>query len=278
MVAAAVGAAATIGGAVISSDASRSASNTQADAARNAADAQMQQFQQMRSDLQPYMNLGSGAISPLMSALGYNSDWSVNQNNPLQQRFNFTMPTLEQVRNTPGYQFQTEQGQNAINNSAAARGGLLSGATLKDLLSFQQGLADTTYQRLAQTQFDNTLTAFKTNYSSAADNANRLSNLVQTGQNSAAGVGQQGLQAANNAGNMLTSGAAASAAGTVGSANAINQGLGSLANAGMTYGRLNQLLNLGGSVSSYGPATGFSESAPQIQYGGGDLTPAVPLA
>lgn len=251
MVAAAVGAVGSIGGALISSDASRSASNTQADAARNAADAQMAQFQQMRGDLQPYMNLGRGAISPLMSALGYNSDWSVNPNNPLQQRF--TMPTLADVRNAPGYQFQMEQGNQAINNSAAAKGGLLSGATLKDLLSFSQGLADTTYGN----QFDRALTTFKTNYSSAADNANRLSNLVQTGQNSAAGVGQQGLQAANNAGNMLTSGAAASAAGQVGGANAINQGLGSLGNSAMTYSLLNQLRNSGGggNVSSYGGTT-----------------------
>lgn len=53
---------------------------------------------------------------------------------------------LDQLRNTPGYQFALERGQGAIDQSAIARGGLNSGATLKSLTQFGQGLADQQYQ------------------------------------------------------------------------------------------------------------------------------------
>lgn len=46
----------------------------------------------------------------------------------------------------PGYQFQLDQGIDALNRSAAARGQLNSGQTGLDTLKFSQGLADSTYQ------------------------------------------------------------------------------------------------------------------------------------
>jgi hypothetical protein len=50
----------------------------------------------------------------------------------------------------PGYQFQQEQGIDALNRSAAARGQLNSGQTGLDTLRFSQGLADNTYQNWLQ--------------------------------------------------------------------------------------------------------------------------------
>lgn len=52
---------------------------------------------------------------------------------------------LSALRNTPGYQFSLEQGDNAINAAAAANGKLGSGNQLLALSKFNQGLADTTY-------------------------------------------------------------------------------------------------------------------------------------
>jgi len=45
----------------------------------------------------------------------------------------------------PGYQFDLQQGTNALDNSAAARGMLNSGRQSKDLMRFGTGLADKTY-------------------------------------------------------------------------------------------------------------------------------------
>lgn len=53
---------------------------------------------------------------------------------------------LTSLENTPGYQFQLQQGNNAINAKAAATGSLDSGNTLLALSNYNQGLAGTTYQ------------------------------------------------------------------------------------------------------------------------------------
>ncbi len=55
-------------------------------------------------------------------------------------------PDYSVFRDSPGYQFQREQGQQAIERSAAARGGLQSGNTLAAVTEFGQGLADTTFR------------------------------------------------------------------------------------------------------------------------------------
>lgn len=261
MVAAAVGvgsAVAGIAGSAMSASASQSAADTQAQAADNAAQMQWNEFNAIQGNEQPYMNLGSSAITPLLSAMGYNVSMgpngqyqlAVNPNSPLQQTFK--APTLAEAEQTPGYQFTLKQGEQAINNSAAAKGGLLSGATLKDLLSYGQGLASTTYQQ----DFSNALNAFNTNYNSANNNVNRLSGLVTLGQNAATNVGNQGLQTAQNAGNLLTSAANATAAGQVGAANAISSGLSSIGSGATNYALLSQLTNPG--TSSYASAASTS--------------------
>ena len=48
------------------------------------------------------------------------------------------------LQNDPGYQFQLNQGMNAVQNSAAAKGMLHSGNTLSGINSMAQGLANTT--------------------------------------------------------------------------------------------------------------------------------------
>jgi hypothetical protein len=50
------------------------------------------------------------------------------------------------LQNTPGYQFQALQGQQAINRAAAAAGGLNSGGTGAALSQFNQNLASSYYQ------------------------------------------------------------------------------------------------------------------------------------
>jgi hypothetical protein len=213
-----------IGGALISSNASRSAANTQANAANRASDLQMQQFQQMQQNLQPYMQLGSSTIPMLQQMLG---------GDRLNTPFSFN-PTMQQLEQTPGYQFSLQQGNKALDNAMAAKGLSLSGAQLKGLDAYNTGLASQTFQQ----QYQNALNNFNTNYGQAADQYNRLSGLVKLGQNSAAGVGDAGIQTASNIGNTLMGGANAQAAGQMGVAKAVNGGLSSLGSAGMLYSML----------------------------------------
>ncbi len=61
----------------------------------------------------------------------------------------FTQPfqglSLEQLRNTPGYQFELGEGLKGVQGAAAAGGRLYTGGTLKSLANYATGLADRTY-------------------------------------------------------------------------------------------------------------------------------------
>jgi hypothetical protein len=54
---------------------------------------------------------------------------------------------LKGLQDTPGYQFNLEEGIKATQSAAAAKGILNSGKTLKDLSNYSQNLANNTYQQ-----------------------------------------------------------------------------------------------------------------------------------
>lgn len=217
----AIAAVGAVGGAVISSSGAKSAASTQAQAAEDAAHLQNDQYNSTQANLKPYMDLGSSYIDPLKNALA---------NSMLTQQF--TAPSTADAQASPGYQFTQQQGLKAVQNSAAARGLGVSGAAMKGAASYATGLADSTYNDV----FNRALQTFNTNYSSAANNVNRLQGIVGSGQNAAATNGSLGAAAVGNIGNTLTSGANASAAGTVGSANAASGALSSIGNNALIYG------------------------------------------
>ena len=59
----------------------------------------------------------------------------------------FAAPTMAEVEQAPGYQFRLREGQRALENAAAARGTLMTGGTLADLLEYGQNYASTEYDR-----------------------------------------------------------------------------------------------------------------------------------
>jgi hypothetical protein len=108
---------------------------------------------------------------------------------------------------TPGFQFQLEQGNNSVNALAGARGGLMSGRTLQDLASLNQGLANQEYG----------------NY------LNRLTGMAQGGQSAAGAQANAATNAAAGVSNAYGNIGNAQAAGAIGVGNAlsgtINNGL-----------------------------------------------------
>jgi hypothetical protein len=226
----------------MSSSASRSAANTQAQAAEDAAHLQNDQYNQTQANLRPYMDLGQSYIDPLKNALA----------NPMLTQ-QFTAPSSADAASTPGYQFTLNQGLKSVQNSAAARGLGVSGAAMKGAASYTTGLADSTYNDV----FNRALQTFNTNYSSAANNVNRLTNIVGSGQNAAATNGSLGAQAVGNIGNTLTSGANAQAAGTIGSANALANGLNGITNGVTSYALLSN--NAGSAAPASSAASGSNQ-------------------
>jgi hypothetical protein len=113
----------------------------------------------------------------------------------------------------PGYAFRLQQGTQGLQNSAAAQSGALSGAALKDLLTFNQDYASTEYGN-----------AFNRYQTQQGNIFSRLSDIAHLGQNAAAGVGAQGAALAGNAGQQAYNAGSAAGAGTVGAGNALSQG------------------------------------------------------
>lgn len=148
----------------------------------------------------------------------------------------FQAPTAEQASQTPGYQFQLNEGLKALQNSAAAKGNLLSGNTAEALDQYSQGLASSNYQQTYNNSLNQYQNAYNQFQQNQANQFNRLSALSGTGQVAAGQLNSAGQAAANNVGNIsLTSGqqigndiqnaGAATASGYVGSANALGGGL-----------------------------------------------------
>lgn len=163
----------------MSSNAAKSAANTQANSANQASQVEQNQFNQTQANLQPYMQQGTMALSDI----------------------NKFMANPSMVAQLPGYQFQLQQGTQAIDNSASASG--LTGNTLKALSDYGQGTA---------ASYSNTYW-------------NQLMQMANLGQTSAAGVGNIGASTANSIGQNTIGAGNAIAAGQVGSAGAINTGV-----------------------------------------------------
>lgn len=175
----------------------------QADAAKYGADAKMRaawaarqdqrkMYDQNRADLAAYRNAGESAVGSL-------SDLA---NNPFS--FNFS-------QDDPSYKFRMSQGLDAVNSSAAARGGFFSGGTGKALADYGQGLASTEYGN-----------AYNRALATRQNQYGELSNIATLGENAAAQTGAAGMNAANSMGNYLTGAGAAQAAGAQGQANALS--------------------------------------------------------
>lgn len=58
----------------------------------------------------------------------------------------FQAPTWQSLQEDPGYQFRLNAGQGALERSAAARGVLRTGGTLKDILEYGQNFAGQEYE------------------------------------------------------------------------------------------------------------------------------------
>lgn len=91
----------------------------------------------------------------------------------------FSAPTLEQASASPGFQFRLGEGLKALQRSAAARGTLLTGGTLKSLQGYAQDEASQEYDKvygraLGEYQQDFGVHQFNEGQRFASQRANRL--------------------------------------------------------------------------------------------------------
>jgi hypothetical protein len=211
---------ATVVGSLIGANAAKSGAQTQANAANRAADISNAQYEQTRQDQMPWMQAGGRALTKLEAAADY------------------TPFGMDQFTQDPGYAFRLKQGMNAMNNQAAARGGLISGNALRAAQGYGQEMGSQEYGN-----------AFNRYQIERNARLAPLQSLAGVGQTTASQLGQFGATNAANVGNMMTGAAAAQAAGGVGAANAVTGGVGQYLN----YNQGNSLISALRGGGKYNP-------------------------
>lgn len=116
-----------------------------------------------------------------------------NNNNPLTgfaamaQGYDktFTLPTMDEAKAMPGFQFAADQGQKAYDRKAASQGTLLAGGSKQDRAGLAEQIATGFYNNLV----DQKLSAFNSNYNqfrnAQTDTWSRFSDLARYGLNAA---------------------------------------------------------------------------------------------
>jgi hypothetical protein len=226
-----VASAAIIGGAALigtagSMYASNQAAKAQTSAANRAIAAQREAMSTQEKLQEPFRQAGMAAQNRYMTLMGLQlpegaedvPGLRVDTSSPDFGKYarDFSMADFEA---DPGYGFRMSEGMKALERSAAARGGLLSGSTLKGITRFGQDTASNEY-----------LNAFNRYQTNRANQLNPLQSLYGGGQSSANVLSNAAGQTGQGIGNAELAGGQARASSYMNMANALNQGLSTGAN------------------------------------------------
>jgi hypothetical protein len=191
--------------------AAKDAANTQAQSARDANELMYRMYQEQKGLQEPFRGAGIGAQNRLLDLLGLSKNTGAEGFGKYAKDFGMSDFTAD-----PGYGFRLSEGQKALERQAAARGGLISGSALKAATRFGQ--------EMGSQEYTNAYNRYQTN---RANQLAPLGSLLSSGQaaasNTGAAAGSYGAGASGN----ITGAGAASAAGQVGSTNALTDALNS---------------------------------------------------
>jgi hypothetical protein len=166
------------------------AADTSAAVSREATDLQRQMYYEGVARQQPWLQAGQIALNKLVP-----------------EATNYQNFGMEQFKQDPGYAFRMSEGMKALENSAAARGGLLSGATMKGIQRYGQDMASQEYMNAFnryQVEREARLNPLQSLAGVGQTTANAL---AAGGQGFAGNVNQLAMMNMTNQGNLaLTSG------------------------------------------------------------------------
>ena len=218
---------------LVGADAAKSAAETQAQSAREANELLYKMYQEQKGLQEPFRGAGITAQNRLLDLLGLSQNKGAEGYGRYAKDLGMSDFTAD-----PGYAFRLAEGQKTLERNAAARGGLISGGALKAATRYGQDMGSQEYQ-----------SAFNRYQTNRANQLQPLGSLLTSGQaaasNQSAAAGNYGTQAGGN----ITGAGAATAAGQVGSVNALTNALSSYLN--YSSGQ-----NLADAIrkSTYGPA------------------------
>jgi hypothetical protein len=160
---------ASLVGGVLQSNALQRAASTQSDAAQRAIDLQERINQQQTALNAPFYSAGVTGQNRLLDLLGLSGNKGATGYGRYAQDF-----SMKDFQQDPGYAFRLSEGQKALERSAAARGGLISGGAMKAATRYGQDMGSQEYQ--------NAYNRYQTNRS---NQLNPLGSLAQSGQSAA---------------------------------------------------------------------------------------------
>ena len=235
---------ATIGGALLGSQANKSAARTQANAASDATAAQERMYNQTRADQEPYRLAGEEALNKLKPLLDY-------------KKF-----SMEDFTADPGYKFRLSEGLKALDRSAASRGGLISGAALKAVNRYGQDYASNEYTN-----------AFN-RYGIERERAlNPVQSMAGIGQTTAQQLGNAAQNFGNAQANNIMSAGNANASSYLGQANMLNQAIGNYGNYYLQNQRNNNMRDIYGLNQAAPISQGVPSYTNYGNYAGGSYNP-----
>jgi hypothetical protein len=227
-----------VAGAIIGGKAAKKAANTQAASADRATELQREMYEKNIELNAPFREAGLSAQNRLLDYLG------LSEGAGGKYAKDFSMQDFQQ---DPGYAFRMSEGLKALDRTAAARGGMLSGAALRGATRYGQDMASQEYT--------NAFNRYQTN---RANQLNPLQSLMGSGQTAAGNVAGAGQNYATNAGQNYMNAANARASGYVGSANAWSNALGNAYNQYNQNQMMNRMFPQGGNVVSGGETPYYS--------------------
>ena len=220
-------------------DAAKSAANTQADANRYAADIQYKMFQEQQALQKPWLEAGQRALPKLEA-----------QYNAMPAAFTGKVD----LNQDPGYAFRLAEGQKALERSAAARGGLISGGALKAAQRYGQDYGSQEYANAYQRALD----VYNAGVKREATGYNRLANLAGIGQTTAGDLASQAGTYGARAGALASDTGAAQANALLAQGNARASAYGGY---GQAIGQgLQGLYNNWGSISNMFGSSGLNDA------------------
>jgi len=226
-IAAGISAVSSLAGGAIAGSAAKKAARTQEQAAKDATAAQQRMFEEQKALQEPFRQGGLTAQQEIMQLLGIGGDKTAAGYGSLGKAFG-----TEQFQQDPGYAFRQSEGMKALERSAAARGMLSSGSTLKGIQRFGQDLASQEYQN-----------AFNRYQTERAAKLNPLQSLMGSGQSAANVItGAAGQMGQNEASNIYGAGQAR-ASGYIGQGNALNTALGQIGGIASSLPEQNAMIN-----------------------------------
>lgn len=158
-----------------------------------------EQFATTEEQMMPWMEVGQDALYQMSRELGLPDGSGMTDDG-----FDFSG-----FETSPGYTFRQEEGQKAVERSAAGRGMLQSGAAIKDLQRFSQGLASEEYGNWYNRRFNEQ----QEMYDRKQDYMRNLMGVSEAGRSSTVQLGQMRGNAAANQANMMAGAGEARATG-----------------------------------------------------------------